>query len=33
MDNEYRKKRIICIQERDIILEIIKMIKEYITEK
>lgn len=30
MDNEYRKKGIICIQERDIILEIIQTIKKYI---
>lgn len=30
MDNEYRKKGIICIQERDIILDIIQTIKKYI---
>ena len=32
MDNEYRKKGIICIQERDVILEIIQIIKNYINE-
>lgn len=30
MDNEYRKKGIICTQERAIILEIIQTIKKYI---
>ena len=33
MDNEYRKKGIICIQERDVILEIIQVIKNYINER
>ncbi|MBE6141195.1 MAG: hypothetical protein E7172_06710 [Firmicutes bacterium] len=33
MDNEYRKKGIICIQERDIILEIIDSIINYINER
>ena len=33
MDNEYRQKGIICIQERDIILEIIQIIKNYINER
>lgn len=32
MDNEYRKKGIICIQERDIILEIIYVIKNFIIQ-
>lgn len=32
-DNEYRKKGIICIQERDIILDIIREIKCYINKK
>lgn len=30
MDNAYRKKGIICVQERDIILEIIQTIRNYI---
>jgi len=33
MDNEYRQKGIICIQERDAILEIINIIKNYINER
>lgn len=33
MDNEYRKKGIICVQERDIILEIIDSIINYINER
>lgn len=33
MDNEYRKKGIICIQERDVILEIIQVIKNYINKR
>ena len=33
MDNEYRKKGIICSQERDIILEIIMAIKTHINKK
>lgn len=33
MDNEYRKKGIICVQERDVILEIIQVIKNYINER
>lgn len=33
MDNEYRKKGIICVQERDIILEIIDLIINYINER
>ena len=33
MDDEYRKKGIICIQERDIILEIIQVIKNYINQR
>lgn len=33
MDNEYRKKGIICVQERDIILEIIDFIINYINER
>ena len=33
MDNEYRKKGIICIQERDIILEIIELIINYINQR
>lgn len=32
MDNEYRKKGIICVRERDIILEIIDSIINYINE-
>ena len=33
IDNTYRKKGIICIQERDVILEIIQKIKNYINER
>ena len=33
MDDEYRKKGIICVQERDVILEIIQVIKNYINER
>lgn len=33
MDNAYRKKGIICAQERDIILEIIQIISNYINLK
>lgn len=33
MDYEYRKNGIICIQERDIILEIIQVIKNYINQR
>ncbi len=33
MDDEYRKNGIICIQERDIILEIIQVIKNYINQR
>ncbi|MGM9877899.1 MAG: hypothetical protein ACI33S_04535 [Bacilli bacterium] len=32
MDNEYREKGIICIQEKDVILEMIKTIENYIDE-
>ena len=32
MDNEYRKKGIICVQERDMILEIIDLITNYLNE-
>ena len=32
MDDEYRRKNIICAQERDVILEIIQFIKKYIDE-
>lgn len=32
MCNNYRKKNIICLQEKDIILEIIQIIKNYINE-
>lgn len=31
MDNEYRKKGIICIQEKEVILEMIQIIKNYIS--
>ena len=33
MDDEYRKKGIICVQKRDVILEIIQVIKNYINER
>lgn len=33
MDDEYRKKGIICVQERDVILKIIDLIINYINEK
>ena len=33
MDDEYRKKGIIYVQERDVILEIIQVIKNYINER
>ena len=33
MDDEYRKKGIIWVQERDVILEIIQVIKNYINER
>lgn len=33
MDNEYRKKGIICVQERDMILEIIDLIINYLNER
>ena len=32
-DNEYRKKGIICIQEKEVILEIIREIKKHINDK
>ena len=32
MDNSYRKKGIICIQEKEVILEIMQAIKNYINE-
>mgnify|MGYP006340845375 CR=1 FL=1 len=33
MDDEYRKKGIICIQEKDIILELMEGITKFIYEK
>lgn len=33
MDNEYRKKGIICVQEKDVIIDIITKLKKYINER